>query len=154
MPLDRVDTELGALARQAVEALGAEAERVPVRILAPDQGAPVLADVGLLVRVFQNLLSNAIRFSPPGGEVVVRVGTTPEGVRAEVHDEGPGIAPEHHQLIFEKFGQVRSSRRPGQASSGLGLTFCRLAIEAHGGRIGVRSQLGQGSSFWFTIPHA
>ena len=153
MPIDRVDTELGALVRQAIEALGAEAERVPVRLKVPEQGVPVLADVGLLVRVFQNLLSNAIRFSPPSGEVVVRVGLTPEGVRAEVHDEGPGIAPEHHQLIFEKFGQVRSSRRPGQASSGLGLTFCRLAIEAHGGRIGVRSQLGQGSSFWFTVPH-
>ena len=152
MPLDRVDAELGALARQALEALGAEAERVPVRILVPEEGVPVLADIGLLVRVFQNLLSNAIRFSPPSGEVVLQVGATPDGVRAEVHDEGPGIAPEHHQLIFEKFGQVRSSRRPGQASSGLGLTFCRLAIEAHGGRIGVRSQLGQGSSFWFSVP--
>ena len=125
---------------------------MPVRILVPEEGVPVLADIGLLVRVFQNLLSNAIRFSPPSGEVVLQVGTTPDGVRAEVHDEGPGIAPEHHQLIFEKFGQVRSSRRPGQASSGLGLTFCRLAIEAHGGRIGVRSQLGQGSSLWFSGP--
>ena len=153
MPLDRVDTELGVLVNQAIEALGAEVERVPVRLKAPEQAVHVCADVGLLVRVFQNLLSNAIRFSPPGGVVVVRIGVTPEGVRAEVHDEGPGIAPEHHQLIFEKFGQVRSSRRPGQASSGLGLTFCRLAIEAHGGRIGVRSQLGQGSCFWLTVPN-
>ncbi|MGH7538972.1 MAG: ATP-binding protein, partial [Gemmatimonadales bacterium] len=61
---------------------------------------------------------------------------------------------EYHEKIFEKFGQVEASRQGAKHSSGLGLTFCKLAVEAHGGRIGVDSQMGQGSTFWFVLPVA
>lgn len=152
MPLEPVACDLAELARRAVSALGSAAERIPVRISAPSSGVPALCDAELVVRVFQNILSNAIRFSPAGGEVLVRLSIESGRVRAEVLDDGPGIAPEHHPTIFEKFGQVKSAKRSGPATSGLGLTFCKLAVEAHGGRIGVQSQLGQGSLFWFVLP--
>jgi signal transduction histidine kinase len=67
-----------------------------------------------------------------------------------VRDTGRGIAPEHHGVIFEKFRQVRES--DARAGTGLGLAFCKLAVEAHGGRIGVESERGKGSTFWFTLP--
>ena len=74
--------------------------------------------------------------------------------RLMIADSGPGIAPEYHEKIFEKFWQVDSNKNKQMHSSGLGLTFCKLAIDAHGGMIGVKSELGQGSLFWFQIPIA
>ena len=152
MPLTKTPGCLSELARQAVTSLGATAERTPVRFDSPEEGVPVFCDQDLIKRVFANLLSNAIRYSPPHGEVIIHLSSEANGVRGEVIDDGPGIAPENHRLIFEKFGQVQGSRSMNHASSGLGLTFCRLAVEAHGGQIGVHSQLGQGSCFWFTLP--
>jgi signal transduction histidine kinase len=69
-----------------------------------------------------------------------------------ITDSGPGIAQEYHEKIFEKFWQVDNNKHKQVHSSGLGLTFCKLAIEAHGGSIGVESGLGKGSKFWFQIP--
>ncbi len=152
MPLTLTEGDLRVIVGSAIEALGADAQRVPVRILPATGDFPLLCDQGLIRRVLINLFSNAIRFTPDGGEVVVRLAQTGAGLRVEVIDNGPGIALEHHALIFEKFGQVANQRRSGHATSGLGLTFCKLAIEAHQGRIGVSSQLGQGSLFWFILP--
>ena len=67
-------------------------------------------------------------------------------------DRGPGIPPDELELIFDKFVQVDGSALPRNRSTGLGLAFCKMAVEAHGGRIGVDSELGKGSSFWFTLP--
>jgi signal transduction histidine kinase len=75
-----------------------------------------------------------------------------DGVRVEVTDTGPGIPLEYQKRIFEKFGQVESRKEGQKHSSGLGLTFCKLAVEAHGGTIGVESEGGRGSTFWFTLP--
>jgi signal transduction histidine kinase len=152
MPLSRSPGLLLELSQQAIASLGAAAERVPLRHEAPADGVPVVCDHDLVKRVFANLLSNAIRFTPEGGEVIIRLTASAGQVRGEVIDDGPGIAPENHRMIFEKFGQVQAHRKPGYASSGLGLTFCKLAVEAHGGQIGVHSQLGHGSCFWFTLP--
>jgi signal transduction histidine kinase len=77
-----------------------------------------------------------------------------EEARVSVRDCGPGIPPEYHQRIFEKFGQVQMRDTERGASAGLGLTFCKLAVEAHHGRIGVESNVGLGSTFWFTLPLA
>jgi len=75
-------------------------------------------------------------------------------VSLRVADTGEGIPPEYHQLIFEKFGQVQSPRSSKARSTGLGLTFCKMAVEAHGGTIGVESAPGEGSTFTFTLPQA
>ena len=110
----------------------------------------VMVDVGLIRRVLHNLLGNALRYTPVGGTVRIVVTSTRSKIRVAVIDTGPGIAPEHHQRIFEKFGQIEDSK--SRLGSGLGLTFCKMAVEAHGGRIGVESEVGKGSTFWFTLP--
>lgn len=101
-------------------------------------------------RVIGNLLQNAIKFTPKDCEIRIAVSNGSEMVRVEVSDKGPGIPAEYHGKIFEKFGQVTRAVR--QYSSGLGLTFCKLAVEEQGGQIGVLSDVGKGSTFWFTLP--
>jgi signal transduction histidine kinase len=111
-------------------------------------------DENKLQRVLVNLLGNAVKFTPAGGVITVQVGLSESSQCVEfcVQDTGEGIPPEAFERIFEKFGQV-ASRASGRAmSTGLGLTFCKLAVEAHGGQIGVESSLTEGSRFCFTIP--
>jgi PAS domain S-box-containing protein len=107
-------------------------------------------DRDVIVRVVSNLLANALKFTPKDGRVTLRVGERRGGACVEVIDTGPGIPPEHHARIFEKFGQVEGRQK--QLGTGLGLAFCKLALEAHGGTIGVESVVGQGSTFWFVLP--
>ncbi len=111
---------------------------------------PLTLDVGLIQRVIQNLLSNALKHTPPSGNIRLVITPSQSEVRLAVTDSGPGIAGEHHQRIFEKFGQVEDGKR--RRGTGLGLTFCKLAVEAHGGRIGVESEVGTGSTFWLALP--
>ena len=128
----------------------------------------VEADEDKIVRVLQNLLDNAIKFSPSGATVMIGVdyvdqhhhlpASVPVKQHIEQHaslvfwiqDRGRGVPSMYHQRIFEKFGQVRGQKMRG---TGLGLAFCRLAVEAHGGRIWVESEEGQGSVFVFALPH-
>ena len=112
------------------------------------------ADENKLQRVLVNLLGNALKFTPTGGSVTLEVHETEDKKAVEfcVRDTGEGIPVEAFGRIFQKFGQVGSSQEGNSMSTGLGLTFCKFAVEAHGGHITVESKLGQGSSFSFTIP--
>jgi len=114
------------------------------------------ADGDKLLRALVNLLSNAIKFSPPGGAVAVGVRPSDDArfLVFSVTDAGEGIPPEAFGRIFEKFGQVETRVAGRKHSTGLGLTFCKLVAEAHGGRIWVESEMGKGSAFFFTIPLA
>lgn len=118
-------------------------------------GLPLISgDPRLLRRVLLNLISNAIKHTPPGTHITLRArrADQPDGwVVLEVEDSGPGIPPEVQGRIFEQY-VGGGGDRGGQQSTGLGLTFCRLAAEAHGGRIGVRSAPGQGATFWVMLP--
>jgi len=105
-------------------------------------------------RVVANLIPNAVKFTGTSGDVRISLDRVPEGVRVSVLDTGPGIPPEYHQRIFEKFGQVALRKEGKKYSTGLGLTFCKLAVEAQVGRIGVESAVGKGSAFWFILPAA
>lgn len=138
-------------AMRAVTSLGPQPSfhQIPVRVEGDDGTVP--ADPGLIHRVLVNLLSNAVRFSPSGSPVIVTVRAEDDGATVRVRDHGPGIAESDRMAIFEKFrqGVSRSARGRG---TGLGLTFCRLAIEAHQGRIGVESEPGKGSEFWIWLP--
>jgi signal transduction histidine kinase len=105
-------------------------------------------DAKKLSRTLVNLIANAIKFTGPGTVTIRASQDDPSTIRFAVRDTGQGIAPESFARIFEKFGQL-DSRRVG---TGLGLAFCKLAVEAHGGRIMVESTIGEGSTFSFTIP--
>ncbi|MBW4452194.1 MAG: HAMP domain-containing protein [Nostoc indistinguendum CM1-VF10] len=102
-------------------------------------------------RVLQNLLDNAVRVSKPKGEIILEITPYGEGqVQISVRDYGSGIAPQVKERLFQRFIQGQGHR----GRSGLGLYLCRQIIEAHGGNIGVESSLGEGSTFWFTLPSA
>ncbi|MBV9774875.1 MAG: PAS domain S-box protein, partial [Gemmatimonadetes bacterium] len=110
---------------------------------------PLHADRGRVLQVFSNLLGNAIRFTPEGGQVTLDGSWTEGVVRFSVSDTGIGIAPEHIPHLFDRFWQARRGDRQGL---GLGLAIARKIVEAHGGRIGVESRPGEGSTFTFTLP--
>jgi PAS domain S-box-containing protein len=172
LPLDLAACDVGALVERAMEQLSSlAAERnVLVQTDLPASLPRIHADAELIVRVVQNLLGNALKFSGRGSTVLVRAwpvdsetrGTDmpePNAAHAAlpvsqvciaVSDRGIGIDARHQEKIFAKFSQV-SDRRGG---SGLGLTFCKLVVEAHGGAIWVQSAIGEGSTFFFTLPVA
>ena len=120
--------------------------------LLPEEPMRVTCDPDLIYRVIQNLLTNAYQFTPEACHI--RVGATQEGLTATVfvEDDGPGIPREYHEKIFEKFGQAETRAKRRKYTTGLGLTFCKLAVEAHGGKVGVESEPGHGSRFWFRLP--
>jgi signal transduction histidine kinase len=119
--------------------------------VSPD-APPFVADRNLLRRVFGNLLQNAITHAHGAVRVRLSVRRDGDAVLFTVADNGPGIAPEYQELVFRKFETVRMAGGPRPRSSGLGLTFCRLAVEAHGGRIWVQSAVGEGSQFHVRLP--
>jgi signal transduction histidine kinase len=102
-------------------------------------------------QVLLNLLSNALKFTPERGRVELRAGIVDGMAEISVTDTGVGIAPEDQGAIFEEFRQVGTAEKKAEGT-GLGLTLCRKFVELHGGRIWVKSQLGAGSTFTFTIP--
>jgi len=153
MKLDLGPCELDGLIRQAVAKLEALRGGRQVVIDPSAQPVVILADAGLLSRIIQNLVGNALKFTDKE-KGVIRLGVEPgeDTVRVFVQDNGPGIPEEYRDKIFEKFGQVEIRGQRREYSTGLGLTFCKLAVEAHGGRIGVDSEVGAGSTFWFELP--
>lgn len=125
-------------------------ERMIRLVAAVDACPPVRADRDRVLQVFSNLVGNALKFTPAGG--VVTVGATPDqegGVRFWVRDTGPGIAPEDVELLWRPFWQAEGPYR--RSGAGLGLPIARGIVEAHGGRVGVESQLGAGTTFWFVL---
>ncbi|HXQ78035.1 MAG TPA: ATP-binding protein [Gemmatimonadaceae bacterium] len=115
--------------------------------------APVFtADRNLIKRVFSNLIQNAVTHSSHPIHLELGARRAGQGVLFTVSDNGPGIPSEYHEIIFRKFGQVEMPRTPRTRSSGLGLTFCKLVVERHGGRIWVKSTEGKGSSFYIELP--
>jgi len=100
--------------------------------------------------VFENLVGNAIKFTEPGGRIVVRAAMKERNVVFSVSDSGPGIAPESVAHIFDRFWQAATRER--RLGAGLGLPITKGIVEAHGGRIWVESELGRGTTFLFTIP--
>jgi signal transduction histidine kinase len=152
MPLSCRACDVTELARSVMDSFDTLLEHRRLWLESPAD--PVLAscDEEITRRVLGNLLQNALKFTRDDGRIRITVGRKDSMARLEVTDTGPGIPAEYHGKIFEKFGQVvRDVRRH---SSGLGLTFCKLAVEAQRGQIGIESEPGKGSTFWFTLPPA
>ncbi|HSB21241.1 MAG TPA: ATP-binding protein [Anaeromyxobacteraceae bacterium] len=140
-----------AVLAQAAAALRPQAQlaRVDLRVEAPDDPLPLVADAERVQLVVANLLGNALRHTPEGGRIGARVARHGQGARFEVQDSGEGIPRQYQERIFERFFQVPGARRGGV---GLGLYLSREIVRAHGGDMGVESEPGRGSTFWFTLP--
>ncbi len=144
------------LVEQNTEAMQGAAERegqnLEMSVCAAD--ATVMCDPQLVGRVIANLLTNAFKYTPEGGTITTSVGMVGnEQIKICVRDTGPGIPKEYQKHIFDKFGQVKEQGNE-RRGTGLGLTFCKMVVEAHGGRIWVESEIGKGSCFSFTLPIA
>jgi two-component system, sensor histidine kinase and response regulator len=152
MPVAPQLVDLTQLVRAAVATLGPPPSGVKPVYDLPGQPTPAECDPDLISRVIANLVGNAYKFSPKGEAVLIALELRESLARVTVTDSGPGVPAEMRSHIFEKFGQASSAGRGRGASTGLGLTFCKLAVEAHGGWIGVDNGPRRGSTFWIELP--
>jgi signal transduction histidine kinase len=153
MTLDLAPLDVGAVTQAAVSQVADLARSREQQLVTRADGGcdGLMADSDKTRRVMVNLLSNAIKFTPDGGRIELSATCDDEGLVISVSDNGPGIPEEYRERIFEKFGQV-AGRKSKLPSTGLGLTFCKMVAEAHGGRIWVESVVGEGSTFRVLLP--
>lgn len=152
VPLRRKFSQPGELIARAAERLQVQAERsgLSINVTYPENLPEVLADSSRVGEVLINLLHNAIKFTPPGGRISISAFPEKGKVVFLIHDTGVGIEPESIARIFERFYKIDRARSSG--GTGLGLSIAKHIIESHGGKIWVESELGKGSSFFFTLP--
>ncbi len=147
-------SEVRLIVERSLEAVRSFADQSNV-VLAVDpvpSSVRVRADADRLVQVLVNLVSNAVKFSPPGGRVTTRVVLAPGMAEFQVEDRGRGVPPALREAIFERYRQVEASDSRNKGGAGLGLAICKAIVEQHGGSIGVRDAVGAGSLFWFRVP--
>jgi NtrC-family two-component system sensor histidine kinase KinB len=152
MKLHKEQENLNTLVAEAAEQIysTAEGKGIQVKVELPPRLPLVSIDADMIRRVVINLLENSIKYTPGAGVVVIGGKSDPKEVTITVKDTGPGIPASEHTRIFNKFARLQREAAP--KGLGLGLAFCKLAVEAHGGRIWVESQMGKGSKFSFTLP--
>jgi signal transduction histidine kinase len=147
-------TDLGELLKEVVESNRdyAEKKRIEVTFEPPSDLPRAPADRDRLVQVAQNLVGNAIKFSPPGAPVRVAASTQDGAVAVEVIDNGPGLTDDDLDKLFQRYSRLSNKPTGGEKSSGLGLSICKQLIDLHGGQIGARNNEGGGATFWFRLP--
>lgn len=158
MQLEYSDLRAEGLVKGAIGQVASLAESKDLKLvqeIAPEL-PPFPGDAGKLTRTLVNLIGNAIKFTPSGGTITIETHRSEDetSIVFSVSDTGEGIPEESFERIFEKFGQVASRKAGRMMSTGLGLTFCKLAVEAHGGHIAVESTPGEGALFFYAIPLA
>ena len=148
--------ELDSLVTEAVVANSGYAEQYRVKFLFGEMAADtrVKGDAGRLTQVVANLLSNAAKFSPDGGNVTISVTRHDDTARVSIVDKGIGIPQDRGDDIFDKFTQVDASNARAKGGTGLGLNISKSIVEEHGGTIGFESEVGAGSTFYFILPIA
>lgn len=155
LPIVAKPAPLAALLREKAAQFLPQAENDGKRleVVARPDLPTVPMDRELIGRVLDNLLSNALKYTRTGGYVALRAACNGYSVVVQVVDDGEGVTPEQAAHIFDKFYQVKDDAgKPMRRGTGLGLTFCKLVVEAHNGRIWLESQPGNGSIFSFTLP--
>jgi signal transduction histidine kinase/HAMP domain-containing protein len=154
MQLTPEPLDLRLVLQEAAASVHAQTERHRHRLEVdvPETALEVTADHIRVRQVLLNLLSNAIKFTPDGGHVRLSGRSADGAIRVEVRDTGIGIAAEDQEKLFREFVQVDASTSRHYEGTGLGLALCKRLVELHGGRIGVVSERGRGSTFWFTLP--
>jgi signal transduction histidine kinase len=138
--------------QDAIEGVKRQSSAHQFVVSAPQKLPPVYADPLRLERILYNLLENAVKYSPQGGEIKVSVQPEEEQLVIGVSDQGVGISPADQAKLFAPFQRLEESRPGGVRGVGLGLLVCQRLVEAHGGRIWVESEPGRGSTFFFTLP--
>jgi len=143
-----------AMIQNAVEDVRpvSKSRRQSLKAELPSQLPPIWVDEDMARRVLINLMENSSKFTPTGGSLEVGVQAEVGWLHIWIKDNGPGIPPAEQERIFDKFTRLRGKNKPG--GLGIGLAFCRLAVQGHGGRIWVESDSGQGATFHFTFPVA
>lgn len=114
----------------------------------------VPADRRRIRQVLDNILSNAVKYSPPNSDITVLVQESKEDLRIEVRDQGPGLTEEDQRKLFQDFSKLSARPTAGESSTGLGLAIAKRMVTEHKGKIGVVSSAGEGARFWFTLPKA
>lgn len=150
--LTLTDADLELIAKSAVERLRTQTANHTLELSFSDNFPVIPGDSRLLRQVLDNLITNAIKYSPNGGRVTIGGRFNEHTVTIFVRDEGAGIADKDQHRVFERFFRVESSLTTKTQGTGLGLYLVKAIIEAHGGSINVKSQLGHGSTFYFTLP--
>jgi PAS domain S-box-containing protein len=151
LQLSMSEMKVTNLIKRSVDQVQSMANASHVEIETPVNDIVIEADVDRLLQVMVNLLSNAVKFSPEGGKIKISVDTKDDTVEFRVADEGKGIPPAYKDAIFDRFQQVKVTQFRFKGT-GLGLAIAKAIVEAHGGKIGVDSDEGQGSTFWFRLP--
>lgn len=148
--LKLTDINISSLVDEVVTGYSLELarKRIVIKKDIPDIGT-ARADRDKLIEVVINLLSNAIKYSPSGGKIMIRLSGDAHDVRFEISDNGPGIAREDHEKIFDKFERISAEKEEG---TGLGLSICKDLVDLHNGKIWVEGELGKGSTFIVTLP--
>jgi signal transduction histidine kinase len=150
--LDVQDVDLEALAHESVEAARVAAERKRIELVLSATPTQLHGDPLRLAQLMDNLISNAIKFTPDGGRVTVTTAANDGHASLEVRDSGVGIAPADREQIFERFFRARTARKGAVTGAGLGLAITKAIVDAHGGSIRVESELGAGTSFLISLP--
>jgi len=150
--LIREEIDLNELLRVQVTLYSAQSQFHELKFHPAPEPLLVLVDQDRLAQVVGNLISNAIKYSPEGGEVVITADSSHGEARVRVRDSGMGIPPEHESQIFTKFFRGDAARKRGIGGTGLGLVLAQQIVQAHGGTIGFETEPGQGSTFWIRIP--
>src|ERR671922_1095168 len=153
--LKRTNLSLPSIAREVVESLGSVAAQklISFEINCPDINLTAWADPDRIGEVLTNLLGNAIKFTPTGGNVIVSLRRSGDNwVEVSIADTGPGITSEEASRIFDKFYQVSNPEQRKAMGTGLGLSIAKALVEMHGGKIWLESEVGKGSIFSFTLP--
>ncbi len=152
--IQKVEVRLQGLLQDIVTAFSAEADRksITIETMLPDGEAPCQTEPLMLRRVLENLISNALKFSPAGKSVVIALTQSAGFYRISIQDQGPGISPADQKNLYRKFHKLSARPTGGESSSGLGLAIVKTLVEQLGGEIALTSELGQGSTFEVSIP--
>jgi signal transduction histidine kinase len=156
MRLELAPVELHALAADVVQTQQprAAAKQQSLRLESEPPPLSVLADPGLMVQVLENLVSNAVKYSPPNKPIVVRVTRLPRAVRCAVVDEGPGLSADDQKKLFGKFARLSAKPTGGEHATGLGLSIMKKMVEAMSGKVWCESEPGQGATLFRRAPDA
>ena len=153
LALERTRADLEEIARDAIDAVRPRAEEQDIQLVLEAAPVPALAgDPGRLGQMLDNLISNAIKFTPPQGRVTVRLAAEGDRAVLEVSDTGIGIAAEDEDRLFERFFRASGAHAAAIPGVGLGLTIVKSIVEGHGGEIEVASELGHGTTFRIELP--